>query len=188
MSRKYKFNDPMGLYFITTATVFWLEVFTRIEYKDIIINSLKYCIKEKGLIVHAYVIMSNHIHLIISRKETGNEFSAIIRDFKKFTAMKLIKAIKENKDEGRQELFLGKMKQAGYNNRNNTNYQFWQQNNQPIELDVNWIDQKLNYIHENPVKKGWVAEGHEYLYSSARNYVGLESPLKVVSIYEGEYI
>ena len=99
MSSKYKFHNPNGLYFISTAVVYWIDVFTRREYKDIVIDSLKHCIEEKGLNVYAYVIMSNHIHLIIGRKESGNQLSNILRDFKKFTAMQLIKAIKENPQE-----------------------------------------------------------------------------------------
>ena len=71
MSRKYKFNNEAGLYLVTMVTVYWLDVFTRRLYKDIVINSLKYCIAEKGLIVYAFVIMSNHIHLIISKRENG---------------------------------------------------------------------------------------------------------------------
>ena len=188
MSTKYKFRNPEGIYFISTATVYWLDVFTRRLYKDIIIDSLKYCIKEKGLIVYAYVIMSNHIHLLIGKKKTELSFSDIIRDFKKFTAMKLIKAIKENPQESRKEWILWMMERAGKKNGNNTNYQFWQQDNHPIQLEGKWIDQKLEYIHNNPVETGSVNNSEEYYYSSARNYNGLIAPLKIKSIYDGNEI
>ncbi len=186
MSRKYKFHNEAGLYFITMATVYWLDIFTRKVYKDIVINSLEYCIREKGLIVFAYVIMSNHLHLIISKNENAKQKLAdVIRDFKKYTAMQLIKAISENPQESRKEWLLWMFKRAGNKNSQNTVYQFWQQHNQPLELEGEWIEQKMDYIHNNPVKAGWVNEVHEYYYSSARNYTGLKSPLKICSIEEG---
>ncbi len=185
MSSKYKFHKPDGLYFISTAVVFWADVFIRREYKDIVINSLKYCAEHKGLVIHSYVIMSNHIHLIISRKNDGMSFSEVMRDFKKFTSMNLIKAIKDNPQESRKDWLLDLFSKAGKANGNNTMYQFWQQDNHPIELEGDWIDEKLTYIHENPVKEGWVAEPEDYWYSSARNYAGFDAPLKIESIYDG---
>ncbi|SNT14219.1 REP element-mobilizing transposase RayT [Ekhidna lutea] len=185
MSSKYKFHSPDGLYFISTAVVYWIDVFTRPLYKDLIIDSLKYCVKEKGLNVHGYVIMTNHLHLIISRKADGMSFSEILRDFKKYTAMQVIKAIKENIQESRSSWMLDLFRRAGRENGNNTQFQFWQQDNHPIELSGEWIDQKLAYIHNNPAEMGIVAEPEDYWYSSARNYAGLFSPLKIESIYDG---
>ena len=80
--------------------------FTRREYKDMLIDSLKHCVEEKGLIIYAYVIMSNYFHLIISKSERGPSFSDILRDLKKYTAMHLIKAISENPEESRKEWIL----------------------------------------------------------------------------------
>jgi REP element-mobilizing transposase RayT len=188
MSNKYKFHNPDGIYFISTALVYWIDVFTRREYKDIIINSLEYCKKEKGLILYGYVIMSNHIHLLIGKRMNELSFSDIMRDFKKFTATHIIKSIKENQRESRKEWLLDLMKNAGLENGNNTNFQFWQQDNHPIELEGAWVDQKLDYIHNNPVEAGWVTEPYEYYYSSARNYMGMEAPLKIESIYDGEIL
>ena len=185
MSTKYKFGDPEGTYFTSTAILDWIDVFTRREYKDILINSLKYCSEEKGLIIYAYVIMSNHFHLIISKSERGPSFSDILRDLKKYTAMHLIKAISENPEESRKEWILKMFEKAGRSNSNNTTYQFWKQDNHPIPLEGDWIDQKMDYIHHNPVVAGWVNEPEEYYYSSARNYAGLESPMKIMSIYDG---
>ncbi|MDX1629593.1 MAG: transposase [Fulvivirga sp.] len=89
----YKIRNEEGMYFVTFTVVGWIDVFTRKVYKDVIIDSLKYCQREKGLILHAFVIMSNHLHLIISAKE-GAVLSDIIRDFKKYTAKAIIKLIK----------------------------------------------------------------------------------------------
>jgi REP element-mobilizing transposase RayT len=189
MSEKYKFYNEEGLYFATMTTVKWIDVFTRTDYKDIIIDSMKYCIAEKGLIIYAYVIMSNHLHFVLSKKEnTQQKISDIIRDFKKYTAMHLIKAVSTNPSESRKKWMLWMFRQAGSKNCHNTVYQFWQQKNHPIELETEWIDQKIDYIHRNPVKAGWVLESHEYYYSSARNYEGLESPIKICSIDDGSEI
>ena len=185
MSTKYKFRNEEGLYFVSTAIVYWIDVFTRKIYKDLVIESLKYCIKEKGLVVYAYVIMSNHIHLILSKENTKNTFSDILRDFKKYTAMQIIKSIKENPQESRKEWLLWMFEKAGKQNGNNTLYQFWKQDNHPIELRSEMIEQKLNYIHQNPVEAGWVVDAHEYYYSSARNYTNLDNVLKITSIYDG---
>jgi REP element-mobilizing transposase RayT len=65
MSRKYKFRNPEAVCFVTFATVNWIDIFTRREYKDILEDSLYYCIKNKGLVVYAWVIMSNHVHLVV---------------------------------------------------------------------------------------------------------------------------
>jgi REP element-mobilizing transposase RayT len=64
MSRKHKFLNPEGLYFVSFAVVYWLDVFTRNEYKDILVENLKYCQENKGMEIIAWCIMTNHVHLI----------------------------------------------------------------------------------------------------------------------------
>jgi REP element-mobilizing transposase RayT len=172
MSRAYKFKNEEGLYFVSFATVGWIDVFTRIMYKDIIVDSLKYCQKEKGLNLYAWVIMSNHIHLI-AEAETGFLMPHIMRDLKKHTSKELIKAISNNMQESRKEWMLSIFKRAGEYNSNNKEYQFWQQDNRPIEIKTSaMIKQKLDYLHANPVVAGYVDKEEEYLYSSARDYHG----------------
>ena len=185
MSTKYKYHNPEGIYFLSIAIVNWIDIFTRRIYKDIIIDSLLHCKKEKGLVLYAYVIMSNHIHLIIGRQKENIAFSDIMRDFKKFTAMQIIKAIKENPQESLREWIIWMLERAGKKNGNNTNYQFWKQDNHPILIEGELFDEKLNYIHQNPVEAGWVNLPEEYLYSSARNYTEMESLIKITSIYDG---
>ena len=188
MSRKYNFYDDSGTYFLSTSVVEWLDVFTRRRYKDIVIDSLDYCSNHKSLIIYGYVIMSNHIHLLISKSDSKHSFSDIIRDFKKFTAMQIIKTIKDSPDESRRKWMLYMMKKQAEKNSNNTNYQFWKQHNQPIQVEGDWVEEKLNYIHQNPVKAGWVDQPELFLYSSARNYAGISGLLNITSIYDGEEI
>jgi putative transposase len=171
MSRKYKIRDQQKAYFVSFATVNWIDVFTRRIYKDILIDSFKYCIENKGLELYGYCIMTNHVHLIIG--STGEKLEDILRDIKKHTSKKITKAIEDNNQESRREWMLWMFKRAGEYNVNNKNYQFWQQNNQPIELSTNeMIDQKMDYIHNNPIEAGYVDEAENYLYSSARDYGG----------------
>ncbi len=179
MSRTYKFANPEGLYYITFATVAWIDVFTRRQYKDILIESLSFCRKEKGLELFGYVIMTNHVHLIARAKE-GFELSAIIRDLKKYTSKQVLKTIEENPQESRKEWMLRIFRKAGEYNSNNKSYQFWRQDSHPIELyNAGTTQQKLDYIHNNPVEEGFVSRPEDYLYSSARNYSKLDNLLEI---------
>jgi putative transposase len=170
MSRKYKIGDQGALHFVTFTVIHWLDVFIRKEYRDIFLDSLRYCQANKGLEVCAYCIMSSHVHMIIGRHGAPN-LEHIIRDIKKFTSVKLIEAIRTNPSESRREILLSLFAEAGKQNSNNTNYQFWQQHSHPIELRSDkFIYQKLDYIHNNPVVAGIVSAPEDYLYSSAVNY------------------
>jgi len=172
MSRKYKIRDQDKLYFVTFTVIAWLDVFTRQEYRDIFLDSLRYCQKHKGLEVCAYCIMSNHVHLIIGRNKE-QPLQGIIRDIKKFTSVKITEAIYNNHRESRRRWLLGFFAKAGEKNPNNLYNQFWQQHSHPIELKSNSITyQKLDYIHNNPVKAGIVLSPEDYLYSSALTYAG----------------
>ncbi|MEQ9580403.1 MAG: transposase [Marinoscillum sp.] len=118
-------------------------------YKDIIVESLRYCQNEKGLILYAWCVMSNHVHLIVAAQEGGN-LSEILRDFKKFTSKKILKEIEENLQESRKNWMLWLFRSAGEKNSNNVKYQFWQQDNRPVELSTNEMkDQRLDYLHNN---------------------------------------
>jgi putative transposase len=167
----YRIKNEEGLYYLTMTTVEWIDIFTRKSYKDIIVESLKHCQKEKGLELFCWVLMSNHLHMIASAAE-GHKLSNIIRDFKKFTAQQIIKAIKEE-TESRKSWLLAVMLKAGQANSKKQTLQLWRNDNHPIELYSNAvIDQKVDYIHNNPVESGIVDAPSDYLYSSARNYCG----------------
>jgi len=105
MSNKYKFHDSDGTYFITFSVVGWVDVFTRNEYRNIIIDSFNYCVKNKSLVIHAWVIMTNHIHMIISKKGQM-PLEHIMRDIKKFTSVEIIHSIEESRTESRKEWMI----------------------------------------------------------------------------------
>jgi REP element-mobilizing transposase RayT len=178
MSRKYKFLDQTKLYFVSFATVHWIDIFTRELYKTILLDSLKFCQQNKGLEIFAWCIMTNHVHLIIGT--TGMNMEDILRDFKSFTSRELKVAIKSNNQESRKEWMVWMMERAGRLNNQNNNWQLWQQHNKPIELFTFAVmKQKLDYIHNNPVEAGFVTNAADWIYSSAIDYAGGKGLLNV---------
>jgi putative transposase len=166
----YKIRNQAAPFFITIAVVGWVDVFTRKAYRDIFLENIKYCQENKGLLLHSWCLMSNHIHLIASAKDKN--LSNVMRDLKKFSSIQIIKAIEENKEESRKEWMLPIFKNFGLSNTRNTTYQFWQQSLHPIELYSKPImDQRTGYTHYNPVRAGIVEKPEDYKYSSARDYL-----------------
>ena len=164
---------------MTFTVVGWIDVFTRKLYKDVLIESMKYCIANKGLSVHGYVIMSNHMHVIMSAKE-GHRLSDIVRDYKRHTSTSILDIILTNKEESRSEWMLKLFKYFAKYNKNNAVYQFWRKDNKPVELiSPKWINQKLAYIHLNPVRSGIVDKAESYKYSSALSYMGKEMQIEM---------
>ncbi len=181
MSSAYKFADNSLAYFVSFAVVNWIDVFTRPEYCQIVLDSLRYCQANKGLTVHAWCIMPSHIHLIVSTRQ--EPLDGIMRDMKRHTSKALTKAIQEHPGESRKEWLLWMFERAGRRNPYNERYQFWQQDNHPIELRTgSFMAQKLEYIHQNPVVAGFVEEPHHWSLSSARNYANpsIVGPLDLV--------
>ncbi|WP_114784220.1 REP-associated tyrosine transposase [Botryobacter ruber] len=171
MSRKYKFYNKEGLYFVSFAVVYWLDVFTREDYFAIMRDSLAYCRQHKGMEIYAWCIMPSHVHLVFRAKE--NNPSVLLKELKTFTSKAIQKAIAEHPQESRKAWLLWLMERAGLKNSNVKHRQFWQQHNQPIELwSTAVIDQKIDYIHQNPVEAGFVSEAHHWKYSSAIDYSG----------------
>ena len=175
--RGYAIKDQYAPHFISFSVVQWIDVFTRKEYADIIIQSLKFCQKTKGLKIHAWCLMTNHIHLIISTTNSIG-LSAILRDFKKYTSNQIIKAISNNTRESRRNWMLWIFKKAGENNSRNNDFQLWQQDNHPVQCDTNEIlDSKIKYLYENPVRAGIVKYEQDYVYSSGIDYYGVQKGL-----------
>src|SRR5680860_959074 len=138
MSRKYKFHNPEGVYFVSFAVESWVDVFTRNEYKNILIENLNYCQQNKGLEIFAWCVMTNHIHLVIRAKE-GFNLPDILRDFKKYTSKAIKKAISDNIQESRKQWLLKQFETS-------EGFRFWRADNKPIELWSNGvIDQKIDY-------------------------------------------
>ena len=182
MSRNYKFKEPEGIYFVSFAVVEWIDVFTRNEYKNIVIDSLCYCQREKGMEIFAWCIMTNHVHLIF-RSVKGQKPELLLGDFKRFTSKAVVKAIQNNFRESRKEWLLEQFAKAASKSSNVKEYQFWRHDNKPVELWRNKvIDEKIRYIHNNPVEEGLVFYPEDYVYSSARDYSGAKGILPDVVV------
>ncbi|MFD2284716.1 transposase [Pedobacter petrophilus] len=178
MGYKYAVTDDSGIYFITTTVVNWIDVFTRKELAEVIIESLKYCQKEKGLIIHAWCLMPSHLHMIVSMQE-GKNLPDLMRDFKKFTSRKITQSIREINES--RDWLLNKFSFAAKIHAKSDEFKFWQDGYHPISLETNlFIEQKLDYIHRNPVEAGFVYEPEHYVYSSAINYSGGLGLIEVV--------
>lgn len=116
--------------------------------------------------------MTNHVHLVF-RSAGLQKPGALLADFKRFTSQQIVKAISENPQESRKEWLLAQFRKAAMASSNVKHHQFWRHDNKPIELWSNAvIDQKINYIHNNPVEAGLVFQPEHYLYSSAADYAG----------------
>lgn len=169
MKEGYTIKEQEKAHFITATVVDWIDVFSRKSYKDSIIECFDYCIKNKGMILYGYVIMSNHIHMIIQSND--GKLSDLLRDFKKFTAKTILEKI-QSELESRREWMLERFKLATETHSRNKNYQFWQYGNHAEEIFTEqFLWSKLDYIHMNPVRAGIVTKMDDYIYSSASNYI-----------------
>lgn len=179
MSTKYKATTLGKAYFITITTVNWVDIFTQLQQRYLIVNSLNYCIKNKGLEVYAYCLMPSHLHLMC-RADDDTPLSDIVRDFKKFTSKKIIENIMEG-PESRREWLLEMFSKACEHLVRDQKYKVWQDGYHAEILETSkFVYQKLNYIHNNPVVDKIVQYPEEYLFSSARNYGAIDSLVDVV--------
>jgi len=170
-----------SLHYITFQIVRWVDIFTRKVYRDIVIDSLRYCQVNKGLEIYAFVIMSNHIHLLI-RSDIG-KLSDTIREFKSFTAKQILLAI-DSESESRREWMLNLFEFAAKQHKRNEKYQIWtHENHAELIYSDKFIFQKIDYIHENPVRAGIVEKAEDYLYSSAGSFAGRPCLLEIVPVY-----
>ena len=157
MSRKYKFHNKEGPYFVSFATVNWIDVFTRQVYFNVLANSVDHCRRTKGMELYCYCFMPSHVHFIF-RSSYGRP-SELLRDFKRHTSKKVVETIENNPQESRRDWLLWMFERAGKKNATTSKHQFWQHHNKPIELWSNAvIKQKIDYIHNNPVKAGFVVD------------------------------
>lgn len=178
MSSKYKIRDQHGLNFLTCTIAGWVDLFSRQVYRDMVLESWKYCQEHKGFQVHAYVFMSNHLHLIASCR-TPHRLGDAMRDWKHFTATKILDYLKDaSLPESRREWLLYLFSYFALGKKSKQTYQVWEHDNHPIELySEEVITQKMDYIHLNPVKAGLIESPEQWLYSSAPFYAALSGEL-----------
>ncbi len=170
-------TTPNDLYFITLSIVGWIDSFSKEIYKEIIVNNLKYCQDSEKLDIFAYVIMSNHLRLVCRR--TDEDLKELLGRFKGYTSKLFLKEIESNNQESRRDWLLELFRKYAKGNKQNSMYHIWDYTNHPITLYSNSvIEQKIEYIHQNPVRAGIVTEAQYYKYSSAC----FDSPLKILEL------
>jgi REP element-mobilizing transposase RayT len=164
MSEKRKTNYE-GVFFLTFTVEGWIDVFTREIYCEILTKNLIYCQQKKGIEIFAYVIMSNHMHIIVRRN--GGFVDDWIRDYKSYTAKIILDSIQENINESRKKWLLYMIKFFANASAQNKEFKFWQKTNHPTEIySADVMKQKIDYIHLNPVRAGLVTDASYYKYSS----------------------
>ena len=177
MSDGFTIRDQSLPHFITATVVDWIDVFSRKSHRDSIIKSLDFCINNKGMVLYGYVIMSNHIHMVV--QSSDGKLSDLIRDFKKFTAKTILEKI-QTEPESRRDWMLERFQLATESHSRNKRFQFWQYGNHPEGIYTNkFMWSKLDYIHLNPVRAGIVEKTFHYVYSSASNYIYDTGLLKI---------
>ena len=168
---RYKLTQPDQAHFVTLTVLHWIPVFTRPDTVDIILNSLRYLMAE-GLQVYAYVILENHLHMVVESPQLDKDLARL----KSFTAKEIIRYLDENKVKTILEQ-LAFYKKAHKSDRA---YQLWQEGVHPeLIQDESMMRQKVDYIHHNPVERGYVDRAEYWRYSSARNYLGQSGLLEV---------
>ncbi len=164
MRNRYKITDKNGIYFVTSTIVEWIPVFTTKPYFDIVIQSLTFCQERKGLQLFCYVILDNHFHLVVS----GPNLGRTITDMKMFTARQIIDHLQRDQ----KTWLLNQLAYYKKRHKTKSDHQVWQEGYHPELIVSNeMFRQKMEYIHNNPLKRGLVTAQEHWLHSSARNYL-----------------
>lgn len=169
---RYKIFGNEYPYFITLTVIEWISAFSIKPITEIILDSLNYLINKKRLLIYAYVIMENHLHLVAQSKNLRKEIS----NFKSYTAKEAINYLKEYHYDN----ILSKFHFYKLKHKTNRNYQFWQEGFHPVMItNYNILHQKIDYIHNNPVRRGYIIDPTHWMYSSAKDYSGERGKIKV---------
>jgi putative transposase len=163
---RYKVLPNADTYFATCAAVNWLPLFSRTELAQIVLDSMKFMHENKRMVLHAYVVMENHLHIVGS----SDDFSGAMKNFKSFTARSIVDFLCENGPS----FFLEQLRFFRKEHKKNQDYQVWQEGFHPQAiLNDAMLKEKIEYIHNNPVKRGYVEYPEHWRYCSAAQYVGL---------------
>ena len=164
--QQFSINELAHFYFCTDKIIGERNIFTDVPAFNTIIESLDYCRREKGLRIHAYVIMPNHAHLILSSETSV--LSSIVRDYKRFTSRHLSDHVNMKEDERLLDYFHA----VAMHTTRGTDYTVWQRGDPPVLITSRTMYlQKLELIHQHPVRCGFVEKPEYWKYSSARNYI-----------------
>ncbi len=174
----YKVYDPSYPHFITSSVVKGYPIFSNPKAAQIVLNALTFLQFQRNTNLYAYVIMENHIHIIAQ----SDELTKKIQAFKSWTTRNIIEVFKKNGNYYQ----LYKLKKARQRYHTGSIHQLWQQGFHPKQIiGDKMMIQKIEYIHNNPVKRGFVDHVEDWRYSSARNYAGMKGMIPVTLIPGG---
>ncbi len=162
---RYRFGDDHYPYFMTNTVVAWLPVFSQPDFAEVVLDSWRFLQRERDIDILAFVIMENHLHWIA----VGPQLSKRVGEFKSFTATTIIKQMQEK----RYKTMLQELQFYKLRHKVDQTHQLWQEGSHPQVIesdDVMW--QKIEYIHNNPLRRGYVDDPTHWRYSSARSYAG----------------
>ena len=169
---RYHFTEPDSPHFLTCTVVEWLPVFTRPAAVQILLDSWSYQQQHGGLRLYGFVILENHLHAVAQAEDLPETWSR----FKSFTARRLIELLEVH----HAEALLKRMRFARKAQREDRDYQLWQEGSHPqLIVDEDMLRQKLDYMHRNPVERGYVDRAEHWRWSSARCYAGEEGVIEV---------
>jgi REP element-mobilizing transposase RayT len=175
----YRIVNPAGLHFVTCTIVDWVDLFTRTSYCDILIDNFRFYGEQCQLEVYGYVIMSNHLHALLRQPEGRWTLSDTLRDFKKMTARQIMMRI-ATEPESRREWISHRFEWNAQQRNNRGAHQVWTDDNHPEEIwSRKFFEQKLYYIHMNPVRAGLVHQPEHWRYSSASDMLSHAPLLKL---------
>ena len=169
---RYHVVHPQHPHFITATVNNWLPLFTRPETMDIVLDCWRFLQLNNNLEIFGYVILENHLHLIARSTDINRD----IRRFKSYTAREIVAYLEKQKSVHLLRL-LAFFKRK---HKVESTYQVWEEGNHPqVITREEVLRQKLDYIHQNPIKRGYVDAPEHWRYSSARNYAGQAGLIEV---------
>jgi putative transposase len=180
MNSRHNEFPPHPAYFITLNVADWVDVFVRPLYKLVMVDCLNYHIHSKGLLVHGWCLMSNHLHLLAAAEE-GIPFQNLIRDMKKQMTQNILEAMAAEPDL-RKGWMLERFELASQSMKRLEKFQLWQNCSHPVLVQPGDQAQQqhyLQYIHENPVRDRIVDRPEDYVFSSARDYCGRPGMVRI---------
>ncbi len=169
---RYQILEPDSPHFLTCTLINWIPLFTRPATVQIVLDAFVHLQQSEGLKLYGYVILENHLHCIAQSKHLAKQMSS----FKSYTAKMIIRYLEAQ----RADRLLKQLAYCKKAHKVDRQHQVWEEGLHPQWLQNEaMVRQKLDYIHQNPVKRGYVDEASHWRYSSARNYESDEGLIEV---------
>jgi len=172
---RYRVVGDGKCYFITSSTIHWLPLFAVPALAQIVIDSLNFLQQEKRMAIHAWALMETHLHLVATCRDMSGE----MRKAKSYTARRIVDCLTKNGPD----FFLKQLRFYKKRHKDRQEYQVWQEGIHPKAiLDDGAFRRTMEYVHYNPMKRGYVDRAEDWRYSSARDYAGVSGLVRIEKI------